>query len=213
MFARTRRFVALILAPRAVLLVGTAVLAVTACHRSRATNASGGGDAMRGIATGNAAVDADLATLRRATSSFHVLDSAVAAGYPRDVADCLVHEHHGAMGYHHVNRANLSRNLNVTKPQILLYQRMADGTYRLNGVEFILPFTLLSRDSTPPTILGQTMHREDNLKFWYLHVWAWNPNKDGVFANFHPDVTCPEGKSKVYTPFERSGDAFAGLSQ
>ena len=43
--------------------------------------------------------------LRAATRPFRTLDSAVAAGYVRDVPDCLVHEHHGAMGYHHVNRA------------------------------------------------------------------------------------------------------------
>lgn len=206
MSLRTRRFFDVPVASRATLLVGVATLMLQACHQNRTPHASRGGDVMRGIATGNAAVDADLATLRRATQAFHVLDSAVAAGYPRDVAECLVHAHHGAMGYHHVNRAHMSRTLDVTKPQILLYQRMADGAYRLNGVEYILPFTLLSRDSTPPVILGQTMHREDNLKFWYLHVWAWNPNKDGVFANFHPDVTCPAGKSTVYTPFERSGD-------
>ena len=52
-------------------------------------------------------------------------DSAVAAGYPRTVADCLVHEHHGAMGYHHLNRNYLTRNIDVDKPQILLYEKMS----------------------------------------------------------------------------------------
>src|SRR5688500_10228534 len=67
---------------------------------------------------------AELAELRASTHRFQTLDSAVAAGYPREVAQCLVHEHHGAMGYHHVNRANLARNIEVSKPQILLYERM-----------------------------------------------------------------------------------------
>ena len=143
---------------------------------------------------------ADLASLRSATRSFASLDSAVVAGYPREVAQCLVHEHHGAMGYHHVNRANMSRNLDVTKPQILLYERMPDSTYQLNGVEFILPYGLYSRDSVAPTLMGQTMHQEDNLKFWYLHVWAWRENPNGIIANFHPDVKCPAATRRVYSP-------------
>ena len=146
------------------------------------------------------AAEAELARLRSATRPFATLDSAVAAGYPREVAQCLVHEHHGAMGYHHVNRANFSRNLDVTKPQILLYERMPDSAYRLNGVEFILPYGLYSRDSVAPTIMGQVMHQEDNLKFWYLHVWAWRDNPNGVFANFHPDVQCPAATRRLYSP-------------
>lgn len=73
---------------------------------------------------GQSVVAADIARLRSATRSFQQLDSAVAAGYPRTVADCLVHEHHGAMGYHHLNRNYLTRNIDVDKPQILLYEKM-----------------------------------------------------------------------------------------
>jgi hypothetical protein len=140
-----------------------------------------------------------LTQLRNATRPFQILDSAVAAGYPRDVRDCLVHEHHGAMGYHHVNRANVDRNAEIAKPEILLYERLADGTYRLNGVEYIVPYRFWPRDTIGPTIMGQKMKREDNLQFWYLHTWAWTPNKDGVFSDFHPAVRCSEGK--VFKPF------------
>jgi hypothetical protein len=139
--------------------------------------------------------------LRAATRPFQNLDSAVAAGFPREVAQCLVHEHHGAMGYHHVNRANLSAKLSVERPQILLYERLANGAYKLNGVEFIVPYTLWPRDTVPPVILSQKMKREDNLKFWYTHVWAWTDNADGIFADFNPSVTCPAEARKVYTPF------------
>ena len=143
----------------------------------------------------------DIAKLRAATKSYQQLDSAVAAGYPKAVADCLVHEHHGAMGYHHVNRANLVHDIQVEKPQILLYERMPDESYRLNAVEYIIPFRLWPRDSVAPKLMGQAMHQEDNLKFWYLHVWAWRDNPNGVFANFHPDVKCPDATKKVYIPF------------
>src|SRR4051812_26738137 len=64
--------------------------------------------------------------------------SAVAAGYPRTVADCLVHEHHGAMGYHHVNRAYLSPTLSTTST----YGTSTSGHGRTT-------LTVSSRTSTP----------------------------------------------------------------
>lgn len=144
-----------------------------------------------------------LARLREATRPFHSLDSAVAAGYVRDVPDCLVHEHHGAMGYHHVNRALADAKADVEHPEILLYERLPNGDYRLNGVEFIVPYRAWPRDSTPPVLMGQRLKHEDNLNIWYLHVWAWSDNADGLFADFNPAVQCPESARKVFTPFAR----------
>jgi len=150
----------------------------------------------------DAQVTAGLEQLRTATRPFQSLDAAVAAGYARDVPDCLVHEHHGAMGFHHVNRGYLTANLAVERPQILLYERRSDGRYRLNGVEFIVPYRIWPRDSVVPVLMGQRLKHEDNLKLWYLHVWAWTNNADGLFADFNPDVKCPVGSSKVFRPSE-----------
>ena len=144
-----------------------------------------------------------LDSLRNATRRFQSLDSAVAAGYTRDVADCLVHEHHGAMGYHHGNRALNDAKVETEHPEILLYERLPDSTYRLNGVEYIVPYRAWPRDSIPPIALGQTMKHEDNLQVWYLHAWAWTDNEDGVFADFNPAVRCPASASKVFRPFAR----------
>ena len=151
-------------------------------------------------------VATDLARLRAATQPYHSLDSAVAVGYPREVKDCLVHEHHGAMGFHHVNRSYLDTKRDIARPQNLLYERMPDGKYRLNGVEFIIPYRLWPRDSVAPIMMTQQMHQEDNLRIWYLHVWAWQNNPDGVFANFNAGVSCPDSMTrKVYTPFPAEG--------
>ena len=138
--------------------------------------------------------------LRAATRKYQNLDSAVAAGYPRTVSQCLIHEQHGAMGYHHVNRGYMDAKVEIEKPEILLYERLADGSYHLNGVEFLVPYTAWPRDSTPPRLMGRTMYREDNLKIWYTHVWAWTDNPDGLFANFNPNVRCLGADAKVYTP-------------
>jgi hypothetical protein len=143
----------------------------------------------------------DISRLQAATRAFHTLDSAVTAGYPREVKDCLVHEHHGAMGYHHVNRGYLDDRVDVERPEILLYEKLPNGDYRLNGVEFIVPYRAWPRDSVAPALMGQQLKPEDKLNIWYLHVWAWTKNPDGLFADFNPAVNCPDSTRKVYTPF------------
>jgi hypothetical protein len=150
---------------------------------------------------GDPLVTAGVEQLRAATRPYLSIDSAAAAGYAREVKDCLVHEHHGAMGYHHTNPRFADAKVEIERPEILLYERMPDGRYRLNGVEFIVPYRFWPRDSIPPTVMGQTMKREDNLKFFFLHVWAWTPNRDGVFSDFHPDVACAEGTSRIFRPY------------
>jgi hypothetical protein len=144
------------------------------------------------------AVSDGLRQLRAATAAYKQLDAAVAVGYPRTVADCIVDERHGAMGYHHVNRGYVDGKLDPAKPEILLYERTPDGGYKLNGAEFIVPYRYWSRDSVAPVLMGQKLHHENNLNYWYLHIWAWTDNKDGLFANMNPDVHCPGG-GKVYT--------------
>ncbi len=145
--------------------------------------------------------ESGIARLRDATRAFHVLDSAVAAGYAPTVAACLIHEHHGAMGYHHNNPRLADAKAEIERPEILLYERTPDGKYRLNGVEYIVPYRSWPRDSVAPTIMGQRMKREDNLKFWYLHAWAWSDNADGMFADFNPNVRCG-ADGRVFKPYE-----------
>jgi len=149
--------------------------------------------------------DDDLARLRNATRAYQNIDSAAQAGYARTVAACLVHEQHGAMGYHHSNPALADAKVEVERPEILLYEKKPNGEYRLNGVEYIVPYKAWPRDSTPPVVFAQHMRHEDNLQLWYLHVWAWTDNPDGLFANFNPNVHCPAEASRVFTPFERPG--------
>jgi hypothetical protein len=149
----------------------------------------------------SAEVTAGLDRLRAATRKFQQVDSAVAAGYPRTVPACLVHEHHGAMGYHHSNPSLADAKVDIEHPEILLYERMPNGDYRLNAVEFVVPYRAWPRDSVPPVVMGQNLKHEDNLKIWYLHAWAWRDNPNGVFADFHPDVQCSGPDRRVFTPY------------
>src|SRR5262245_40463058 len=95
--------------------------------------------------------------VRKATDAFHKLDAAIAAGYAATVPSCLADPTHGGMGYHHVNRDLMDRTLDVEHPEILLYERRDDGSYALNGVEFIVPYRVWPADSVPPRIMGRDL--------------------------------------------------------
>jgi hypothetical protein len=179
-----------------VALVGLASLALASCARQTVTASM-----TRGY---DSQVQAGFERARAATAPFKMLDSAIAAGYPATVAQCIAHTEHGtmgAMGFHHVKRAIVDTVLEVDKPEILLYEKRPDGTYRLNGVEYIVPYRAWPRDTVGPTIMGQRMKREDNLKFWYLHAWAWSENADGMFSDFNPSVRCG-ADARVFKPYE-----------
>ena len=133
-------------------------------------------------------VDRDLARARAATMRFKAADAAIAAGYPA-AANCVAHPQHGAMGYHFQNQSLLDTTLEVEKPEVLVYERMTDGSFKLNGVEYLVPIAAWKRDE-PPTIMGQKLKKADNLGIWYLHVWIWEASPSGVFADWNPRVKC-----------------------
>ncbi len=141
-------------------------------------------------------VERAFATIRVATDAYHVLDSAVAAGYSGDIPKCYTDSLHtptlGGMGFHHVNRSWMDAVLDLEKPEILLYERAADGGYAITGVEYILPYKYWPRDSTPPELMGRALFQENERNYWYTHVWVWKNNPAGLFADWNPDVGCPE---------------------
>ena len=148
-------------------------------------------------------VEDGFARVRAATARFMSLDSAVAAGYTRDVARCYSDEHHGAMGYHHANRSLMDARTEVERPEILLYERHPDGRYALNGVEYIVPYSRWPRDSVPPQVMGLALKRADDLRLWYLHMWIWTRNAAGLFADWNPSVRCPPEASPASTTAPR----------
>jgi hypothetical protein len=135
-----------------------------------------------------AAIDRDVEKLRAATERFKASSVAVAAGYV--AADrCVEHQPHGAMGYHFNNKGLMDATLDVEKPEVLVYERLADGAYRLNGVEFLVPISAWTREEAP-TIMGQKLKKAENLGIWYLHVWNWQASPSGLFSDWNPRVKC-----------------------
>jgi hypothetical protein len=164
---------------------------IMSCMRVIAATACAGGSAgTANPATGSADERADVARARAATAPFRALDAAVKAGYSASVPSCLAHPEHGAMGFHHVNPTLLDDELEIERPEILVYERMPDGSYAFNGIEYVVPYSARPREAEPPTIMDQKLKRADGPQLWYLHVWLWKENGEGLFADWNPAVVC-----------------------
>jgi hypothetical protein len=135
-----------------------------------------------------AAIDRDVEKLRAATERFKGSNVAIAEGYVAEDR-CIEHQPHGAMGYHFNNRGLRDATLDLEKPEVLVYEKLPDGTFRLNGVEFLVPIAAWTK-MEPPTIMGQNLKRADSLGIWYLHVWNWGYSPSGLFADWNPRVKC-----------------------
>ena len=134
------------------------------------------------------AVDRDVAKIRAATDKFKATAAAEAAGYTR-VTECIEHQPAGAMGYHWQNNGILDTTLEVDHPEVLVYEKQSDGSFKLNGVEFLVPISAWT-STEPPRIMGQALKRADSIGLWYLHVWTWEPSPSGLFADWNPRVKC-----------------------
>lgn len=130
-----------------------------------------------------------LERLRAATAPFRDIASAQAVGYPTATPPCLSSAI-GGMGQHYVNRSHMDDKLDLEHPEILLYGPGPDGKQKLLGVEYIIPYRVRPPESQPPSILGQDLKRSAELRLWYLHVWAWEENSSGLFADWNPAVKC-----------------------
>jgi hypothetical protein len=144
-----------------------------------------------------------LKTVRDATDRFKDVRVAEAAGYALQFG-CVTGDDTGAMGLHYVNGALVSSGvLDATRPQIVIYEPMPDGSLQLIGADFLVIADAWDKShSGPPELMGQLFHlfpspnRFGLPAFYTLHVWAWKPNPNGAFVNWHPDVSCSSFAAK-----------------
>ena len=155
-----------------------------------------------------------LGGLHRATAAFHDVENAIAAGYAYpDAAACVEVPGIGAMGVHSLNLA-LASDLEVDplNPEVLLYLPKPGGGFRLIGVEYVVLALVLTptgpapwfSESLPPypffnpapSVFGQVFegpmagHEPGQPWHYDKHVWAWEPNPSGTFAQFNPTLSC-----------------------
>jgi hypothetical protein len=85
--------------------------------------------------------------------------------------------------------------LDAEQPQALIYEPMTDGAMRLVGVEFIVLAQNWPANSVP-ALEGNLLNyigapnRYGLPAFWEIHVWAWEQNPKGSYADWNTHVTC-----------------------
>ncbi|MBW4052852.1 MAG: hypothetical protein HIU85_15590 [Proteobacteria bacterium] len=155
--------------------------------------------------------------VRAATAKYRDINAAHAAGYFVPATTCVSGPDHGAMGIHWANPAYLmnppftaANELDPAHPAILIYEPQADGSQVLVGMEYVLPLPAwIARDpanndpanpppqgAAVPSVDGHLMNYQAQPNRYgvgnsfYLHIWAWRYNPDGLFSDWNRTVSC-----------------------
>jgi hypothetical protein len=141
----------------------------------------------------------DLRRARTATRRFRNVRVAREAGYAA-TGECVQDPKYGGMGIHYANEELIADGeLDVTKPEILVYQPMPGGKLRLGAVEYFQADADqdLATDPDRPYLFdlpfdGPMLGHEPGMPIHYdLHVWLYRHNPAGLFAAWNPRVHCP----------------------
>jgi hypothetical protein len=134
-------------------------------------------------------VNEQLGRLKRLTSGFRNFEVAKREGYDIKVTDCMTDPVLGGMGFHYGNGKLIDGTPDPKNPEVLLYAPVKGGGLKLVGVEFIIPYTAWA-STTPPSLFGRDFKKNDTFQVWALHVWQWQANPAGMFADWNPTVGC-----------------------
>jgi hypothetical protein len=141
----------------------------------------------------------DLKRARAATRRFRNVKVAREAGY-HPAGECAEDPKYGGMGIHYGNEELLTDGrLDITKPEVLVYQPMPSGKLRLGAVEYLQADAdqNLATDPDRPFLFGlpfdgPMLGHEPGMPVHYdLHVWLYRHNPAGLFAAWNPRVHCP----------------------
>jgi hypothetical protein len=149
-----------------------------------------------GVASGAMARNDDLARVRAATSRFHSLSQATAAGYGPFYV-CTEQPGVGTMGQHYVKGSLVEDPaVDLTKPEALVYEPKPNGGYRLVALEYVVIAATLPAGASAPTVLGRPMtfvpagNRYGLPDFYQRHVWLYDRNPRGLLDDWNPTVSC-----------------------
>jgi hypothetical protein len=137
--------------------------------------------------------------VRNATARFHDINVAIADGWVQGTP-CVSGPNSGAMGVHFVKPERLADGvLNATEPEALIYEPLPGGRFRLVGVEFITIASAWDEHNPgagAPQLEGHLLNyvSEPNRyglpAFYEIHVWGWERNPNGSFADWNSVVSC-----------------------
>jgi hypothetical protein len=136
--------------------------------------------------------------VRAATRRYKNIEVAIAEGWV-PATPCVSGPNSGAMGVHYVLPERVGDAvLSADVPEALIYEPLTNGRLRLVGVEFIVLAETwnTANPNAQPTLDGHLLNLvgEPNRyrlpAFYELHVWAWERNPNGNFADWNSLVTC-----------------------
>ena len=176
-----------VLSGRLGLLVSTIVLAAALAFPAGAHES--------GSAAGRTALTPELASVRDGLVRFKDVNTAMAEGYA-SLEECVAGPE-GGMGVHYLNES-LIGSTDPAKPAVLQYMPK-DGGMELVGAEWLMmkqadgghhPHMFGRKFAGPmpghePSMPKEAVHYD-------LHAWLFIDAPSGVFADFNPNVKCPE---------------------
>jgi len=121
-----------------------------------------------------------------------------------ELTTCVSGPQVGAMGIHMVLDKRMDGTVNPDEPEILIYEPLANGYFRLVGVEFIVPMAAWKPTKEHPTpsvdgnlmnlITGPNRYGPDSL--YEMHVWAFQQNPLGAYSDWNTRVSCEKQPSE-----------------
>lgn len=162
--------------------------------------------------------------LRQLTAPLHDVDAAQAAGYslftmtPLTAADgCISSASEGGMGYHYTRGNNIVGDDSVAllDPEFLVYapkvgpRKNGEARTRLAAFDYFIPYSAkwpgpndANFQRRPRLHDFSTMRGLPDMEFspsrfngWMIHIWLWENNPDGMFANWNTSVPLCQGSS------------------
>jgi hypothetical protein len=164
-----------------------------------------------------------LDALTQLTAPFHDVGAAQAAGYalfaapPLTAPDgCISSAGDGGMGYHYTRGNNLADDsVSLLDPEFLVYapkngpRKDGEARTRLAAFDYFIPYSPKWPGPSDPTFKrAPTLHdfstmsdlpdiafARSRFNGWMVHIWLWEHNPGGMFANWNTAVPLCEGSS------------------
>jgi hypothetical protein len=164
-----------------------------------------------------------LAPLRKLTAPFHDIEFAQRSGYslfkapPLTSPDgCISSAADGGMGYHYTRGNNLADDsVSLLDPEFIVYAPTQVGQpgsrtkRQLAAFDYFIPYSAKWPGPTDPAFQRaptlhdfSTMQDLPNVTFapsrfdgWMFHIWLWEKNPGGMFANWNTAVPLCQSSS------------------
>jgi len=137
--------------------------------------------------------------VRDATRRYRDINVATGEGWVQ-ATPCVSGPNEGAMGVHFLKPERLmDGQLKADEPEMLIYEPLPGGRFRLVGVEYIVlagdwfskhkPNEAPSVDGHLANFVGEP-NRYALPAFFEMHAWAWEDNPNGSFSDWNSRVSC-----------------------